>query len=40
MNSSTTAPVGLAEEMVQLFSKHLTAYIADNPEANIGDVTT
>jgi hypothetical protein len=40
MNSSTTAPVGLAEEMVQLFSKHLTVYIADNPEANIGDVTT
>ena len=40
MNTNTTEPMGLAEEMSQLFSKHITAYIAKNPEANIGDVET
>jgi len=40
MDSSTTEPIGLAEEMAQLFSKHITRYIAENPTANIGDVET
>lgn len=40
MNSNTTKPLGLAEEMAQLFSKHITASIANNPEANSGDITT
>jgi hypothetical protein len=40
MNSTTTGLTGLAEEMAQLFSKHISTYIAENPEANIGDVAT
>jgi len=38
MNFSTTTETGLAEEMAQLFSKHIAIYINDHPEANIGDV--
>jgi len=38
MDSSTTAQTGLAEEMAQLFSKHITIYIGEHPEANIGDI--
>ncbi|VAW40314.1 hypothetical protein MNBD_CHLOROFLEXI01-349, partial [hydrothermal vent metagenome] len=38
MDSSTTARTGLAEELAQLFSKHITHYIIEHPEANIGDV--
>ena len=38
MNSNTIAPIGLAEEMAQLLSKHITMYISEHPETNIGDV--
>lgn len=38
MDSNTTAQTGLAEEMAQLFSKHITIYIGEHPEANIGDI--
>jgi hypothetical protein len=38
MDSSTTTQTGLAEEMTQLFSKHITKYVVEHPEANIGDV--
>jgi hypothetical protein len=38
MNSSTTERTELVKEMTQLFSKHISLYIAENPEANIGDL--
>lgn len=38
MDSNTTAQTGLAEEMAQLFSKYITIYIGEHPEANIGDI--
>jgi hypothetical protein len=38
MDSSTPTQTGLAEEMAQLFSKHITKHMVEHPEANIGDV--
>lgn len=38
MDCNTTSQTGLAEEITQLFSKHITAYLVAHPEANIGDV--
>lgn len=38
MDSNTIGRTGLAEELAQLFSKHITTYITEHPEANIGDV--
>ena len=39
MDSSTITKTGLLEEEIaQLISKHITTYITEHPEANIGDV--
>lgn len=40
MNSNTETRIGLAEEMAQLFSKHITAHLVEHPEANISDIET
>lgn len=40
MNSNTNEAMGLAAEMTQLFSQHISQYMNENPEANIGDIET
>lgn len=40
MDSNIAGSMGLADKMAQLFSQHISEYIAKNPEANIGDVET
>lgn len=38
MDSNTGAPIGLADKMAQIFSQHISEYIVEHPEANIGDL--
>ena len=38
MDSNTGAQMGMADKMAQLFSQHISDYMTEHPEANIGDV--
>jgi len=38
MDFNIPAQPSLAEEMAQLFSKHISVYITEHPQANIGDI--